>query len=73
MPGSQRAYGSSHTYHNTGSKFLIEWCQQHPTFAGLAQSAWCARLKVKDDDQPHETGRSQQVTVYTIFCLECTP
>ena len=48
---------------------VIEWCQDHPAFAGLARSAWCARLK--DDDQPHEAGGSQPL-VYK-FCLECTP
>eukprot|EP00964_Phaeocystis_antarctica_P055815 scaffold32865_cov68-Phaeocystis_antarctica.AAC.1 len=48
---------------------VIEWCQHHPTFAGLAQSAWCVRLK--DEDQPHEAGWSQP-SVYK-FCLECTP
>jgi len=26
-------------------QLVIEWCQHHPVFAGLAQSAWCLRLK----------------------------
>ena len=46
---------------------LVEWCQHHPVFAGLAQSAWCMRMT--DDDQP-QAGRRQSV-VYK-FCLECS-
>eukprot|EP00964_Phaeocystis_antarctica_P010200 scaffold5594_cov69-Phaeocystis_antarctica.AAC.2 len=49
-------------------QLVIEWCQHHPAYAGLAQSAWC--LRIQDDDQPHEAGR-RQPTVYT-FCLEYT-
>ena len=48
-------------------QLVIEWCQHHPAYAGLAQSAWCMRLK--DEDQS-KAGR--QPTVYK-FCLECTP
>ena len=48
-------------------QLVIEWCQHHPAYAGLAQSAWCGRLK---DDQP-QAGR-RQAMVYK-FCLECTP
>ena len=48
-------------------QLVIEWCQHHPVFAGLAQSAWCMRLK--DDDQP-QAGR-KQLTVYK-FCLACS-
>ena len=50
---------------------LVEWCQHHPAFAGLAQSAWCVRMK-EDDDQPHpQAGRGKQSVVYK-FCLECS-
>ena len=48
-------------------QLLIDWCQHHPAYAGLAQSAWCMRLK--DEDQS-KAGR--QPTVYK-FCLEYTP
>ena len=48
-------------------QLVIEWCQHHPVFVGLAQSAWCRRLK--DDDQP-QAGR-KQLTVYK-FCLACS-
>ena len=48
-------------------QLVIEWCQHHPAYAGLAQSAWCGRLK---DDQP-QAGRTQAM-VYK-FCFECTP
>eukprot|EP00964_Phaeocystis_antarctica_P009673 scaffold5269_cov67-Phaeocystis_antarctica.AAC.3 len=48
-------------------QLVIEWCQHHPAYAGLAQSAWCIRLK---DDQL-QAGRKQAM-VYK-FCLECTP
>eukprot|EP00964_Phaeocystis_antarctica_P161321 scaffold133311_cov88-Phaeocystis_antarctica.AAC.1 len=50
-------------------QLVIEWCQHHPAYAGLAQSAWCMRLK--DDDQQALPGRKQAM-VYK-FCLECTP
>ena len=48
---------------------VVEWCQHHPAFAGLAQSAWCKRLA--DHDQQVLPGRSQP-TVYK-FCFEFTP
>ena len=50
-------------------QLVIEWCQDHPTYAGLAQSAWC--MRGEDDDQPREAGR-RQPTVYK-FCLKCNP
>ena len=50
-------------------QLVIEWCEHHPAFAGLAQSAWCMRLR--DDDQQAAPGR-RQPTVYK-FCLEYAP
>ena len=47
-------------------QLVIEWCQHHPAFAGLAQSVWC--MRGDDNDQPHEAGR-RQPTVYK-FCLD---
>ena len=49
-------------------QLVIEWCQHHPAFAGLALGEWCMRLK--DDDRPVLPGL-RQPTVYK-FCLECT-
>jgi len=51
-------------------QLLIDWCQHHPAYAGLAQSAWCMRLK--DEDQPKAGRRHRKPTVYK-FCLEYTP
>ena len=48
---------------------VIEWCQGHPAYAGLAESAWCRR--VRDADQEAATGRRKPF-VYK-FCLEVTP
>ena len=51
-------------------QLMIEWCQHHPAYAGLEQSAWCMRLK--DEDQPKVGLRHRLPTVYK-FCLEYTP
>ena len=50
-------------------QLVIEWCQHHPAFAGLAQKAWCMRLR--DDDQQALPGRRQPTV--DKFCLEYTP
>ena len=50
-------------------QLVIEWCEHHPAFAGLAQSAWCMRLR--DDDQQALPGQRQPTV--DKFCLECTP
>ena len=42
-------------------QLVIEWCQHHPAFAGLAKSAWCIRLK--DDDQPQPQAGQKHSTV----------
>ena len=42
---------------------LIEWCQHQPTFAGLKQSAWCARMMEFDE------GDQKERVIYK-FCLE---
>jgi len=49
-------------------QLVIEWCQHHPAYAGLAISAWC--MRGEDDDQPAQAGR-RQPTVYK-FCFEYT-
>ena len=51
-------------------QLVTEWCQHHPTYAGLAKSAWCIRLK--DDDQPQPQAGQKHSTV-SKFCLEYTP
>ena len=51
-------------------QLVTEWCQHHPAYAGLEQSAWCMRLK--DEDQPKVGLRHRLPTVYK-FCLEYTP
>ena len=50
-------------------QLVIEWCQHHPSYAGLAQSAWCTRLK-DVDDQPQADRKHSMVYK---FCLEYTP
>ena len=52
-------------------QLVIEWCQHHPAYAGLAKSAWCIR-GLKDDDQPQPQAGQKHPTV-TKFCLEYTP
>ena len=47
-------------------QLVIQWCQHHPAFAGLAQSAWCKRLK--EHDQQALPGRSQRTVFH--FCFE---
>ena len=48
---------------------VIEWCQGHPAYAGLAESAWCTRLR--DKDQQAAPGR--RLPLVYKFCLEVTP
>ena len=48
-------------------QLVIEWCQNHRAYSGLAQSAWCKRLP-EDEALPSR----RQPKVYK-FCLECTP
>ena len=45
-------------------QLVIEWCQHHPAYAGLAKSAWCIRLK--DDDQP----QPQAGQIHAMMLLE---
>ena len=46
-------------------RLLIKWCQHQPTFAGLAKSEWCKRMKESD-------GVQRDRYVYK-FCLEYHP
>ena len=50
-------------------QLVIGWCQHHPAFAGLAESAWCTRMR--DDEQQAPPGR--RLPMVYKFCLECTP
>ena len=44
-------------------QLLTKWCQQQPTFAGLARSEWCKRMKESGN------GVQRDRSVYK-FCLE---
>ena len=44
-------------------QLLTKWCQQQPTFAGLARSEWCKRMKESGG------GVQRDRSVYK-FCLE---
>ena len=48
-------------------QLIIEWYKDDPTFAGLAQNAWCKRVK---SNVPQE--RTSGTHVY-MFCFEYTP
>ena len=50
-------------------QLVIEWCEHHPAFAGLAESAWCTRMR--DNEQQAPPGR--RLPMVYKFCLECTP
>ena len=57
--------------HGPGSlkSLVIGWCQGHPAYAGLAESAWCTR--VRDKEQQAAPGR--RLPLVYKFCLEVTP
>ena len=47
-------------------QLVVQWCQHHPAFAGLEQSAWCKRRFSEDEQTP--SGRSQRIVFH--FCVE---
>lgn len=52
-------------------QLIIEWYKDDPTFAGLAENAWCKRVKI-NDPQKHPGSGTSSLHVYK-FCFEYTP
>jgi len=56
--------------HKTGpgnlKQLVVQWCQHHPAFAGLEQSAWCKRFT--EHDQQSLSGGSKSMVFH--FCVE---
>jgi len=51
---------------------IIEWYKDDPTFAGLAQNAWCKRFKSNVPQEHSGTSGTSRLHVY-MFCFEYTP
>ena len=52
-------------------QLIVEWYKDDPTFAGLAENAWCKRMKINDPQEHPGSGTSSR-HVYK-FCFEYTP
>ena len=52
-------------------QLIVEWYKDDPTFAGLAENAWCKRVKINDPQEHPGSGTSTH-HVYK-FCFEYTP
>ena len=52
-------------------QLIVEWYKGDPTFAGLAENAWCKRVKINDPQEHPGSGTSTH-HVYK-FCFEYTP
>ena len=52
-------------------QLIVEWYKDDPTFAGLAENAWCKRVKI-NDPQEHPGSGTSSYHVYK-FCFEYTP
>lgn len=52
-------------------QLIIEWYKDDSTFAGLAQNAWCKRMK-SNNPQEHPGSGTSSLHVYK-FCFEYTP
>ena len=53
-------------------QLIIEWYKDDPTFAGLAQNAWCKRVKSNVPQEHSWTSGTSRLHVY-MFCFEYTP
>ena len=53
-------------------QLIIEWYKDDPTFAGLAQNAWCKRVKSNVPQEHPGTSGTSGRHVYK-FCFEYTP
>ena len=55
-------------------QLIIEWYKDDPTFAGLAQNAWCKRVKSNvPQEHPGTSGTSRRHVHVYKFCFEYTP
>ena len=52
-------------------QLIVEWYKDDPTFAGLAENAWCKRVKINHPQEHPGSGTSSR-HVYK-FCFEYTP